>query len=232
MVTQHIFFAALGGVAPALIWLWFWLQQDKLHPEPKRLVLLTFITGGLVVALVIPAQQYVRDIYNATLSTPVLVWWALIEEVFKFAAAAGVVLWRRAVDEPIDDMIYMLTIALGFSAVENTLFLINPFAQSGIVEAIITGNFRFFGATLLHLLSSSIVGAALAFAFHKKLRIRIQYALGGVILAALLHAAFNVFILNATSGGVLKVFAFVWLGVVALLLIFEKIKRKKILPKP
>ena len=52
--------------------------------------------------------------------------WVIIEEVLKYSAALMVVLWHKAVDEPIDVIIYMITIALGFSALENALFIFNP----------------------------------------------------------------------------------------------------------
>ena len=28
-------FALIGGFVPALVWLWFWLKEDKQKPEPK-----------------------------------------------------------------------------------------------------------------------------------------------------------------------------------------------------
>ena len=44
-----IFLAMLGGVLPALLWLTFWLMEDRCEPEPKRYLLLTFIAGGAMV---------------------------------------------------------------------------------------------------------------------------------------------------------------------------------------
>lgn len=231
MQTEHILLALLGGILPALIWLWFWNREDRLHPEPKRLLLLAFIAGGIAVAFAIPLQSLARDLLGGYITPQVIVAWAAIEESLKYLIALAVILWRRAVDEPIDVLIYMITIALGFSAVENTLFLLTPIANDSLVSAVVTGNFRFFGATLLHLLSSSVVGIALAFSFYKAHATRITYAAFGVILAIILHAAFNLFILNSTGGGVIKIFAFVWLGIVMLLLFFEKIKQMTILPR-
>ena len=231
MQIEHIILALLGGILPALLWLLFWTHEDKLHPEPKRLLLLTFIAGGLTVAAAIPLQQLARDFLGGSITQQVIIAWAGVEESLKYIIALAVVLWRKAVDEPIDVLIYMITIALGFSAVENTLFLLTPIASDGLVSAVVTGNFRFFGATLLHLLSSSIVGIALALSFYKAQAMRITYAAFGVILAIILHAAFNLFILNSSGSGVIKVFAFVWLGIVILLLFFEKVKQMPLLPR-
>ncbi len=229
MELSVILLAITGGVLPAVLWLWFWTREDKLHPEPKRLLLLAFVMGGLAVALSIPLQQLTRDILGTDLSTGVIIAWAAIEEILKYLLVLIAILWRKAVNEPIDTLIYMLTAALGFSAVENTLFLITPIMTQGLLDTIITGNFRFFGATLLHLLSSSVIGIALALSYYKKHSSKITYTIVGVILAIILHATFNLFILNSNSNNVLQVFAFVWLGIVILLLFFEKIKKMPIL---
>jgi len=190
-----------------------------------------FIAGGVAVALAIPLQQLARTVLSGSMTPEVLVAWAGIEEVLKYLVALVVILWRKAVNEPIDTLIYMLTIALGFSAIENSLFLMNPIMTDGLLNTIVTGNFRFFGATLLHLLSSSVIGVALAMSFYKEASLRLTYTIIGVILAIILHAAFNLFILNSTSGSILQVFAFVWLGIVVLLLFFEKIKKMPILTR-
>ena len=43
----YLAYAAIGGMLPALFWLWFWLQEDKLHPEPRSRIMLAFL-GGMV----------------------------------------------------------------------------------------------------------------------------------------------------------------------------------------
>ena len=42
----------------------------------------------------------------------------------KYLMAAAFILWRNAVDEAPDYVIYMFTVALGFAAAENMLFLL------------------------------------------------------------------------------------------------------------
>ena len=54
---QTILFALLGGVLPALLWLWFWLKEDKKRPEPRGLILLAFIAGMLTVPVVLPFEK-------------------------------------------------------------------------------------------------------------------------------------------------------------------------------
>ncbi|MBL7045507.1 MAG: PrsW family intramembrane metalloprotease [Parcubacteria group bacterium] len=223
ITTQTLFFALLGGILPALLWLWFWLKEDR-HPEPRSLIFLTFVVGMILVPLVIPPQKYVMGYLSGT---TLIIVWASIEELIKYFGAHITVLRRRAMNEPIDAMIYMITIALGFSALENTLFLLNPLADGSIIESILTGNLRFFGATLLHVLSSATIGVAMALSFYKSNRAKRHFLWIGIILAITLHALFNLFIINSNGDKILFIFLGVWLGILVLILFFEKIKRIK-----
>jgi len=47
----------VGGILPALIWLWFWLKEDKENPEPKGLLFLTFILGMIAVIIILPLEK-------------------------------------------------------------------------------------------------------------------------------------------------------------------------------
>ncbi len=218
--------AFLGGTVPALLWLWFWHREDRKHPEPKGLIALAFITGMVTVPIVVPFEKLVAHSFVG-MTAAIIVLWAVIEEVFKFVTARVSILGRAAVDEPIDEMMYMITVALGFSALENTLFMLGPIGQGDIITSFITGNFRFIGATLLHTLASATVGVFLALGFYKTGLVRHAYAALGLILAIALHALFNFFIMKSTGGKVLYVFLFVWLGIIVLLAVFEKVKRMR-----
>jgi len=143
----------------------------------------------------------------------------------KYLAARFTVLRRREDDEPIDPVIYMVAVALGFAAVENTLFLLSPLSGNTLLESVLTGNLRFVGATLLHVLSSAAIGVALGLAFYKSEAAKRVYAFFGVIIATFLHGAFNFFILNTPEEHLLRTFGFVWIGLIALLAVLEYIKR-------
>ncbi|HEX4799048.1 MAG TPA: PrsW family glutamic-type intramembrane protease [Candidatus Paceibacterota bacterium] len=219
--STHFAIAFLAGIIPALFWLWFWLREDTCRPEPRILITTSFIAGMLIVPLVLPLQEFAMHRYTG--ENLVFVW-VIIEEVLKYSAALIVVLWNRAVDEPIDAIIYMITIALGFSALENALFVYNPLTTGNYAESFVTGNFRFLGATLLHVLSSATVGVAMALSYYKHSALKVLSATLGLFVAIILHAFFNLFIMNASGGTVLAVFMFVWMGIVVLFLLFEKVK--------
>lgn len=215
--------ATAGGVLPALAWLWFWLREDSKHPEPRRLIALAFIAGMVCVGFAVPIEKFVQPY----LATTVLVFtaWSIIEEILKFIFAYATVLRRSEDDEPIDPVIYMVTVALGFAAAENTLFLLSPISGSTIIQTFLTGNLRFIGATLLHVISSAAIGVCIGATFYKKKKIRRIATFLGVILASLLHASFNFFILSAPEETLLRTFSFVWVGVIVLLAVLEYIKR-------
>jgi protease PrsW len=221
MQSTYFAIAFLSGLIPALFWLWFWLREDKARPEPKILIATSFIAGMLIVPLVLPLQQFAIQRFHGD---NLIFVWVIIEEVLKYSAALIVVLWNKAVDEPIDAIVYMITIALGFSALENALFIFNPLVAGDYVNSLLTENFRFLGATLLHVLASGTVGIAMALSYYKRDSIKVLSATGGLFIAIILHALFNFFIMDASGETVLGVFMFVWMGIIILFLLFEKVK--------
>lgn len=222
--------AAVGGILPPLIWLFFWLREDRLHPEPKRILFRVFLFGMLSVLVVIPFQQVaMRFIPYGTL---ILIAWALIEELVKFKAAYFGGLNTKADDEPLDPVIYMITAALGFAAFENVLFLIEPFLNGGLLLGFATTNIRFVGASVLHTVSSASIGLALAFSFYKNEKTRRMYVFVGILIAILIHAVFNYIILQATQVALISTLGFVWLIALLLIVFFEKVKRLKRPPNP
>src|SRR3989344_5998635 len=236
MNVTAFFGAILGGIGPALIWLWFWLREDSKHPEPRRIIALAFLTGMVAVAIVIPVEQWAASfiqknqlwlIQNLQASAQTLTFlaWSAIEELVKFGLAALVVLRRRDDDEPIDPIIYMVVVALGFAAAENTLFLLSPLSGVTMAQTIITGDYRFVGATLLHVLASAVIGASMALAFYKTRSAKIRYVTIGVILSVALHGLFNFLIMNTAPENMVRTFSFVWAGLIALLAFLEFVKR-------
>ena len=230
MLPAVLLVAFLCGILPSLIWLAFWLFEDKRNPEPKRYIFFAFVAGmAVVLPIVLPLEKLV-EVQAALVGYPregllVLMLWAFIEETFKFVAAYVAALHWKVFDEPLDAVVYMITAALGFAALENALFLASPIGDGQIFQTIITGDLRFVGATLLHVLSSATVGLVIANAFRKGAKARRKAAVVGVILAVALHTVFNFFILAKGGSATFFVFLTLWLGIVALLLFIERVKR-------
>lgn len=222
MTPTTLGYAFLGGLLPSFIWLYFLLKEDAKHPEPKTLIVFTFIAGMAAVPLALPFEQYTRGHLSGTLS--ILTSWALIEEVLKYAMAALFILWRNAVDETPDYVIYMITIALGFAAAENMLFLLTPLSSGNIASGVFTGNLRFLGSTLLHVVASSAIGFALAFSASYRPVRRIVAAALGLILATALHTVFNTLIIHSGTSTSFSAFFLIWMVVVVFFAAFEMLK--------
>ena len=218
---------------PPVLWLLFYLREDR-HPEPKLLLLMTFIGGMISVALAIVGEcAFVQLInggscqngvnYGAQNAFVLFLGIASIEEYIKYAAVKLLVLRRKDFNEPVDAMIYMITAALGFAAVENVLFAFPLFHQSVRLGLEITTN-RFLGANLLHALSSAIVGFFLARAWFSPHRH--HFIAIGVIIASFLHAIFNYLILihDGLSEGTLYLFLLLAMMAVVVFIDFERLR--------
>ena len=221
MSFTTIVYSLLAGLIPSLIWLWFWVREDS-NTEPRWLLIATFIGGIIVVVGAIFTEKYIATLQFDSAMRYTL--WAAIEEIFKFIAVAVVALNTDYNDEPIDAMVYCIVAALGFSAIENTLFLLQPLAGGEIAQSIITGNMRFMGATLVHIVSSAVVGFSLGYVFYKGYIAKTIAVIVGLSAAITLHAAFNLSIINGGAAETLKAFAWVWGAVVILIILFEEIK--------
>jgi len=216
-------YALLAGLIPAFLWLFFWLREDRLHPEPRLLIFIAFLGGMLAVPLVLPFEQYVNSHITGRFS--ILTSWAFIEEFAKYLLGFLLVLRQKAVDEPIDPLMYMITIAIGFAALENTFFILKPLIAGDTLRTIVTSDLRFIGATLLHVVSSAVIGVSMALPFYRKGLTKGLSLMIGIIIATALHTAFNFYIMQDQGNSAFTVFLCVWAAVVILMLLFEEVKR-------
>ena len=191
--------AFAGGILPALFWLWFWLREDRMHPEPRGLIALSFVGGMFAVILAIFTEKFLQIYYAIPMVVLVSFYAPAIEEITKYIAAHFLVLERAEDDEPIDPVIYMMTIALGFAAFENTIFLFDSIGTDGFITGLITGNLRFLGAALLHLIASASVGLFIGFSFYDRPWLKRVALVAGLLFATGLHTLFNYFIINGTE---------------------------------
>jgi protease PrsW len=211
-----IFYAIALPLAfvPSIIWLLFYLRRD-VHPEPNRLVIKTFllsmaITIAMAFCLIglgagnkvflekgIDLSAYLPILLVSPLG--VIFFNAFWEEVLKYTIVRFSIIRRPEFDEPVDAMEYMIISALGFAAIENILVVLNNDNLEKVIGILFA---RFLGATFIHALASAVVGFFLARAiFHKKNRrrfpLRIGYVLMGLLIASLLHGAFNFLIIKS-----------------------------------
>jgi len=221
---KTLLLAIIGGVLPAVLWLYFWLEEeDSEEPEPKGLIILSFVLGSLIVFVAVWLERYSLNFITEASGFKIVLW-ATIEELLKFFGVAIIIFGNKNVDQPIDYPMYFIATALGFAALENVLYLLNPINVDGAIVGMLTGNLRFLGSTLLHAISSAMIGSAMGLSFYLK-QYRAVYLFAGILCAIVLHSVFNFFIMKGSGENFLSVFGFLWVVTIINILVFEKLKR-------
>lgn len=229
----YIFFA----LAPSVIWLLFFLGKDS-HPESKRMILRIFFWGMLAGIPAILLEVGIFKIIGQLNFSPLLILAlymfigvALVEELLKYLVVKGEVLKNSEFDEPTDAIIYMITAAMGFAAIENLLFLWQVEKSltfsTYFLNALALSSFRFLGATFLHALTSGIIGYFLALSLFKTKR-RFQLLTIGFLTAVSLHGLYNFSIISIEGGWFEKLIipAIILIGSASFLFLgFRKVKK-------
>lgn len=218
--NQHILTAIATGLAPSLIWMYFWMRRGRGKNLPIGLVIFCFILGALAVLIASPLQAATKGMFDHNITR--IIAWASIEEVLKLLACSLVALHGAYNDEPIEPAMYLIATALGFAALENILYILNPTYGLNVTASLLTGGLRFFGSTLLHAISSCFIGIAIGLAPKEMRWFFVLFGLGGAIF---LHSTFNFFILKNTAASFLQIYGYLWIAAIISLLIVEKLHR-------
>ncbi|MDB4984297.1 MAG: hypothetical protein JWM20_476 [Patescibacteria group bacterium] len=215
-------FAILGGMVPTFLWLWFWMSQSD-GDAPHGLLILGYIGGMLGVLVLLPLNSFVAKMNLPTREITIV--YAILEELAKVMIIALLAFNPRACNDATDYTIYLVTGALGFSALENTLYLINPIAHAtDIGSVVISGNLRFFGATVLHTVTVAIVGIAIGIAYPLGKFGKFVAGTLGIAGGVLIHIMFNTYITQNTRQGTIIAIAGIWSIAIVIILIFDRLK--------
>ncbi|MFA5095262.1 MAG: PrsW family glutamic-type intramembrane protease [Candidatus Paceibacterota bacterium] len=182
-----------------------------------------FFIGMVCVIIVIPLQKFIQN--NVTSNVWQIIGWASIEELIKYLGVVILLYKTNRVDEPIDWPIFLITAALGFAALENTLYLTKSFSLDQATAGLLTGQLRYLGSTLLHAVSSGIIGISLGLSYYMGKYVKRMYLFMGIILAIALHSSFNFFIMENSGSNFLGVLGFLWVVTIIIMLLFEKLRR-------
>jgi protease PrsW len=134
-------FALIVPMLPGVIWLWLIYRTDWYEPEPKRLVLATYLLGVVAILPAFGGERVAGMIYpflsyidravmtGASAAWPTAVGCFLVigpcEEIAKFLAVRLFVYRNKEFNEPLDGIIYAAAAALGFASLENVLYVID-----------------------------------------------------------------------------------------------------------
>lgn len=179
-----------------IFWIWIIRKYDRFEREPLKNVLFVFIIGGLI--SIIPASvfnvlfgyilNYKLDPYSAEnygLGKLLVLngFVGLNEESWKALATALLIRKMKQFNEPADALVYGMTVAFGFSVLENIEYSV----KFGFYAFFI----RQFNAVPLHIGLAAIWGMGIAKAKFinqgKYFRTIVPY----VMIAAFFHAIYN-----------------------------------------
>ncbi len=191
------------GIAPCVLWLLFYLFQDR-HQEPKKEILAVFLLGAAMTAPAVALEKLLIPVIQNAGFDPLFTILAIdifavafVEEFFKYAAVwfkEQAINHNYQLDEPADFVIYMVVSALGFAAVENLLFLLMPDTSPLIARSLV----RAGTAILLHTLTSGMLGYYMAMTFCHRER-RASILVSGFVIVSCLHGLYNFSIMKSET---------------------------------
>ena len=204
--VQVTLLAALFAALPLLVVVPTFLWLDRYEAEPTRMLILAFAWGavcapagalflntGIAIAMRLAGAED-PDLETAVFGAP------FVEEGLKgFGVLLIVLLRRREFDGVVDGIVYAGLVGAGFAFSENIIYLGREFVeygQQGLTELFIL---RCIMGPFAHPLFTAFtgIGLGLAVAVMRSAWSRVLVALGGFLLAALLHGIWN---LSAATG--------------------------------
>ncbi len=204
--VQVTLLAALFAALPLLVVVPTFLWLDRYEAEPTRMLILAFAWGavcapagalflntGIAIAMRLAGAED-PDVVTAVFGAP------FVEEGLKGLGVLLIVLLRRReFDGVVDGIVYAGMVGAGFAFSENILYLGREFVeygQQGLTELFIL---RCIMGPFAHPLFTAFtgIGLGLAVAVMRSAWSRVLVALGGFLLAALLHGIWN---LSAATG--------------------------------
>jgi RsiW-degrading membrane proteinase PrsW (M82 family)/ribosomal protein L40E len=186
---------AIAILLSGSIWLWVVLKKDRYEKEPLFKLLKVAVLGGLISA--IPAGMFNAWVGGWLGFDPetdsdmqgMLVFYGFVginEEFWKALAAIWLIAKHKEFNEPVDGIIYAMTVALGFAVLENFEYI----TQYGL--GVLVG--RHFVSMPAHIAFAMCWGYGLALAKFKFPERNVWRVIFPYLLfAAILHGLFDIF---------------------------------------
>lgn len=202
------------ALAPVLFLITYIYLRDKYEPEPLYYLVITFLLGVACAYPAIWLGEFLTDLTGASpertdlvkLAIYAFVVVAIPEELMKYLVLRLYNYPHKEFDEPYDGIMYGATVALGFAALENILYVFNAHNPWDI------GLTRMFTAVPAHATFGVIMGyfvgkAKFLHGEGKPWLIR----LWGLLAAVFLHGLYDYFIFMASP-------LFMWFSLLSLLI--------------
>lgn len=182
----------LSAIAPVFIIIIYIYVKDKYEKEPKRILLLSFVSGAIVSVLITTLLYTGFDVFlplknHYSLQEQFIKAFfvvALTEEFSKYIIVRYVSQPRKAFNEPFDGIIYAVMVSMGFAATENIMYVL----QGGYQVALL----RAFTAVPAHATFAILMGYFMGKAKFSNNKVILNFT--GLFLAILFHGTYDFFL--------------------------------------
>lgn len=118
----------LAAVLPGLFWIWYFQRRDPYDREPWPMLLKAGVFGAAAVIPAIAFEYPFRSFLQGEVGWLTAFWVSfgvvgLGEELVKLTAVYAAAYSSEHFNEPADGIIYAVTAGIGFSVVENVLYI-------------------------------------------------------------------------------------------------------------
>ncbi len=192
-MLSPIIFKFLATVLPSIVLVYFFSTQDR-FPEPKKLIISTFILGILITIPAYYFNTYLADyIYLNYFSNEY--YYAIdnffvgpfVEEILKFLVILLFCYRLSDFDEPMDGLVYGASAALGFAMMENFFYVYR--ADYFLTTWQDIAWTRAFLTAPMHAACGIFIGFSFSYyKFHNK---NIIFLFIGLLVAILFHHFYN-----------------------------------------
>lgn len=190
--------ALLTATAVPLLFLFLVRTLDLYGTGSRRAIAVSFFWGAI--SVLIAFAFYSRAAKRIDMSSAALNVAPLLEETLK-AVVLLYLVRRPGFTYFVDGAIYGFAVGIGFAVFENYLYIFQNL-DAGISAAL----GRVLSTNLMHAGAGAIVGVALGRSRFQRFSGRVLHLFGGLLLAVLLHAAFN-HLVTRSGGSALLLYA-------------------------
>ena len=174
------------AVAPPLLIAYYVYQKDKYDKEPKSLIIKSFLFGCLGIIPAIFLELFAKGMFTS-LFLYVFIGIALVEEGVKYFFLKKYLFNKPDFNEPMDGIVYGVTVSLGFATFENYEYVFH-WAEQWKIDPYQMAIWRSYSAVPLHGLAGCIMGfyfGKYAFTADKK------YLILSLLLPFIVHGFYN-----------------------------------------
>ena len=201
---MNLLILVIIAILPPIAFLLYILHLDKIDPEPHGLILKTLLLGaaalipaGMVEQLLIEIPVFsLGGLFGGIIKSFIVI--APIEEAVKLAVVLLFIWKNPAFNEENDGIVYVGSASIGFAVLENVMYVVQSGLSTGIMRAVTSVPLHTFTGVLM----GYFVGIA---KFAPTARLKNFNILKGFLIAYMIHAIYDSFVLSETEAALMIV---------------------------